>query len=79
MLPGSIMSAIYNRNAALPSEMLTVSEVAKVLHVHPNTVRNWSDNGLLKSYRLGYRHDRRFRYEDIDAFLRSNEREPGLS
>ena len=65
------MSSIYNKNVTLPPRMLTVSEVAEILHVHPNTVRAWSDNGLLKAYRVGYRHDRRFRLQDIDKFLTS--------
>jgi excisionase family DNA binding protein len=39
--------------------------------VHPNTIRAWSDNGLIKAYRLGYRHDRRFSFEDIEKFLTS--------
>jgi excisionase family DNA binding protein len=45
--------------------MITVSQAAQLLGVHPNTVRNWSDNGLIKSYRLGNRRDRRFRLEDV--------------
>ncbi len=44
---------------------LTVTEVAKELHVHTNTVRNWSRKGILPTYRLGKRHDRRFRWEDV--------------
>ncbi len=55
-----------------PQGMLTIAEVAVLLHVHPNTVRLWSNNGLLRAYRLGYRRDRRFRPEDIDAFLKVN-------
>jgi len=46
-----------------------VQEVAAALHVHPNTVRHWSDEGLLKSSRIGPRGDRRFSWEDIDSFL----------
>ena len=49
--------------------MITVSQVARILGVHPNTVRNWSDSGILKTYRLGYRRDRRFRLEDVNALL----------
>jgi excisionase family DNA binding protein len=48
--------------------MLTTSEVARVLNVHINTVRRWSNQGTLKSYRIGSRGDRRFRKDDVDAF-----------
>jgi len=49
--------------------MLTISEVAQLLNVHINTVRRWSNQGILKSYRIGSRGDRRFRQDDIDGFL----------
>ena len=49
--------------------MLTIGEVAHLLNVHINTVRRWSNQGILKSYRIGSRGDRRFRQEDIDSFL----------
>ena len=49
--------------------MLTVADVAHLLGVHINTVRRWSNNGILKAYRLGPRGDRRFWCEDIDRFL----------
>ena len=49
--------------------MLTISEVAQLLNVHINTVRRWSNQGILKSYRIGSRGDRRFRQEDINNFL----------
>ena len=51
------------------SPMLTVSEVARLLSVHINTVRRWSNQGILKAYRVGSRGDRRFRREDIASFL----------
>ena len=54
---------------ASPSRMLTVSEVAHMLHVHPNTVRFWSKIGVLKSYRIGKRRDYRFKMADIETFL----------
>jgi excisionase family DNA binding protein len=49
--------------------MLTVKDVAKLLHVHANTVRRWSDRNLIKVYRITSRGDRRFRQEDIARFL----------
>ena len=49
--------------------MLTTSEVARLLNVHINTVRRWSNQGVLKAYRIGSRGDRRFRQEDVSTFL----------
>jgi excisionase family DNA binding protein len=49
--------------------MLTIQEVAELLHVHSNTLRRWTDQGTVKAYRVGPRGDRRFRAEDIDMFL----------
>ena len=63
------------RKESMPSyndhidSMLTTSEVARILSVHINTVRRWSNQGVLKSYRIGSRGDRRFRREDIDSFF----------
>jgi len=55
-----------------PERLLTVAEVAEILNVHPNTVRAWSGAGLLPSYRIGPRRDRRFRLEDVYNFLSSD-------
>ena len=49
--------------------MLTTSEVARVLHIHVNTVRRWSNQGVLRAYRIGPRGDRRCKREDINKFL----------
>jgi len=49
--------------------MLTVREVSQLLHVHSNTLRRWSDQGIVKAYRIGPRGDRRFRAEDIAVLL----------
>ncbi len=49
--------------------MLTAGEVARLLRVHINTLRRWSNQGLIKAYRIGNRGDRRFRQQDISSFL----------
>jgi len=60
--------------------MLTVREVAQLLHIHTNTVRRWSDRGLIRAYRISRRGDRRFKRADVVRFLaelnahRGNER-----
>ena len=49
--------------------MLTTSDVARLFNVHINTVRRWSNQGILKTYRIGSRGDRRFDQKDIEQFL----------
>jgi len=49
--------------------MLTLREVAKLLHIHPNTLRRWSNAGRIKAYRITARGDRRFKREEIARFL----------
>jgi excisionase family DNA binding protein len=49
--------------------MLAVREVARLLHVHPNTLRRWSNNGRIVAYRITPRGDRRFRREDVAHLL----------
>jgi len=49
--------------------LLTLKEVAAILHVHVNTVRRWSDKGVIKALQINRRGDRRFRRQDISDFL----------
>jgi len=51
------------------SDMLTVRQVARLLHVHPNTLRRWSNKGMIRAYRINQRGDRRFKREEITQFL----------
>ena len=51
------------------TSLLTTSDVARLLNIHINTVRRWSNEGKLRAYRIGSRGDRRFQQEDINVFL----------
>jgi len=53
------------------SKLLKISEVAKLLNVHPNTLRKWDKKGILKAVRFGERKDRRYRKEDIIKLVNS--------
>ena len=44
-------------------ELLTIREACKQLHVHPNTLRRWTDKGLIVGYRL--MNQRRYNSEDV--------------
>jgi diguanylate cyclase (GGDEF)-like protein/excisionase family DNA binding protein len=48
---------------------LSVTKAARLLGVHPNTVRAWSDAGRLRYYRINPRGDRRYRLGDLQRFL----------
>ncbi len=49
--------------------MLTVKEVARRLHIHPSTLRRWSNLGRIKAYRITPRGDRRYRLQDVAHFV----------
>jgi len=55
------------------NSMLTSSGVARMLHIHINTVRRWSDQGILKPYRIGPRGDRRFKRDDVMVYLNTQQ------
>lgn len=61
------------------NRLLTTSEVAQMLHLHINTVRRWSNNGILKPYHIGMRGDRRFLLEDVINFLTMQKYESTVS
>src|SRR5512147_1443854 len=52
---------------------LSVTKAARLLGVHPNTVRAWSDAGRLRYYRINPRGDRRYRIGDLQRFLAAAE------
>jgi len=51
-------------------DLLTLREASRLLNVHKNTLRGWTEQGILKAERVGTRRDRRFRREDIAALLK---------
>jgi excisionase family DNA binding protein len=46
-------------------ELLTIKEAAKLINVHPNTLRNWEKEGKIQAVRIGTRRDRRYPKQTI--------------
>ncbi|MCB9801098.1 MAG: helix-turn-helix domain-containing protein [Pseudomonadales bacterium] len=53
-------------------ELLTLSEAAQILKVHPNTLRLWDKKGVLKAVRIGVKKVRRYKKEDIEKFIKES-------
>ncbi|MFB3879841.1 MAG: helix-turn-helix domain-containing protein [Armatimonadota bacterium] len=60
----------------MPTELLTVREVAERLKLNPQTVRRWIRAGLLPASRVG-RRQWRVRIEDVES--RQGDRLPELT
>jgi excisionase family DNA binding protein len=69
--------------SALPTRpidaTLSVTKAARLLGVHPNTIRAWSDAGRLRYYRINPRGDRRYRLGDLQRFLAAAENNPEIA
>lgn len=61
---GSVSISLYS----VADEFLTVMEVAELLKINQQTVRNWADRGEIPVVRVGSRRVR-IRKSDLDAFL----------
>ncbi|MFC1893296.1 helix-turn-helix domain-containing protein [Chloroflexota bacterium] len=59
---------LLSSRSCIPTD-LTLQEAAKLLRIHVNTLRRWSDKGLIESYRIRPRGDRKYRREDVEQFL----------
>ena len=55
---------------------LPITKAARLLGVHPNTLRAWADQGRLRCLRVNDRGDRRFLVEDLQAFIQSAQSAP---
>jgi excisionase family DNA binding protein len=51
------------------SKLLTLKEACEILKVHPNTLRQWDNKGILKAVRIGVKKVRRYKKEDIETFI----------
>jgi excisionase family DNA binding protein len=51
--------------------ILTLKQACELLNCHPNTLRNWDNQGKIKSIRFGSRGDRRFKKEDIMRLIQN--------
>ena len=60
---------LQHAEAETITRMVPVGKASQILSVHPNTLRRWSDSGLIPSYRIGQRRDRRFAVSDLLAFI----------
>jgi excisionase family DNA binding protein len=49
--------------------IIPVSEAAELLHVHQNTLRRWTDQGVIQAFRIGTRGDRRYSIFDVQHLL----------
>ncbi|MDQ5912164.1 MAG: hypothetical protein QG570_386 [Patescibacteria group bacterium] len=57
-----------NKKDELP-ELLTLKQTCEILQVHPNTLRQWDEKGILKAVRFGARKDRKYRKLDIEKLM----------
>jgi excisionase family DNA binding protein len=56
-------------------DLVTIREAAKMLGVHPSTLRNWDRAGRLKAVRVGSRRDRRFKKAEVLAEAQAQRRD----
>ena len=56
---------------AKESELLDIKQAASLLQVSEASLRRWTNAGRLASFRVGGRRERRFRRDDLLAFLES--------
>jgi excisionase family DNA binding protein len=52
-------------------ELLSITEIAKLLGIFTMTLRRWDAKGILKSFRPTPTSQRRYRRLDVEKFLES--------
>ncbi|MGD2027940.1 MAG: helix-turn-helix domain-containing protein [Anaerolineales bacterium] len=54
----------------MPGNWLTLTEVSNILGIHPSTVRNWADQGVLPVHRTQGGH-RRFKRTEMELWMQA--------
>jgi excisionase family DNA binding protein len=71
------MPAAKDRWMKADLNWLSLREAAQLLGVHPGTVRNWADKGLLPVYRTRGGH-RRFKRDEVELWASTARGEPSV-
>ena len=50
-------------------QLVGIQEASKLLHCHPNTLRQWERKGIVHAVRFGVRKDRRYRLQELQALI----------
>lgn len=58
-------------------KILTTGQAAELLNSHVNTLRRWSNMGILATYRVGTREDRRYLKSDLLRLLEGYDNSEG--
>lgn len=64
------MKKQMNKLKNLPN-ILTLKQTSGILNLHPNTLRNWDNRGILRAIRYGTRGDRRYKKANVLALLKT--------
>ena len=54
------------------SDIVGIKEAAKLLGIHPNTLRDWTSRRLVPFFTLPGRGDRRFFISDLEAIRKTD-------
>src|SRR3979490_3021485 len=55
----------------MTERLLNIKQAAKLLNVSEVSLRRWTNEGRMACLRLGPKRERRFREEDLEAFMES--------
>ena len=69
-----MMSSSSSTFSPAPESCLTTAEVAEILKLHPQTIRNWILRGDLPALRVGRSH--RIARSDFERFIDASYRRP---